>query len=67
MQGIAMGSLLSPIVTELVLDKLFNEIKNNFDIVFLVKCVDDSLCSMNNDILNILIFMNHFDLFYGYL
>ena len=41
-EGVAMGSPLSPVVAELVLDKLFMSIKDMFDVKILVKYVDDN-------------------------
>lgn len=60
-QGTAMGSPLSPIIADLVLDKLFVSIKDNFDVKFLAKYVDDSICIVNSDLItDIFDFMNNF-------
>lgn len=51
-EGVGMGSPLSPIIAELVLDKLFECIGANFDdkIKFMTKYVDDSLFYIHNSI-----------------
>lgn len=48
-QGVAMGSPLSPIIAEFVLDKLFRTIRDNFEVKFLTKYVDGSICIVNKD------------------
>ena len=52
--GLAMGSPLSAIVSELVLDELFNKLRDQFweGIKFLVKYVDDSLLIIRSSIFN---------------
>ena len=44
-EGLAMGSLLSPVIADLVLDELFDLVERRFgtDILFMTKYVDDSL------------------------
>ncbi len=50
-EGLAMGNPLSPIVSELVLDCLFNRLNNEFKdcIQFFVKFVDDSFFIVHSD------------------
>jgi hypothetical protein len=60
-EGVAMGSPLSPIVAEMVLDRLFRTIKEKFDVIYMCKYVDDSLFIVNKNLVNdILKFMNSF-------
>lgn len=60
-EGLAMGSPLSAIVAEIVLDKLFTMIKNNFNVKLFVKFVDDSLCIVNRDhVDNVFNFLNSY-------
>jgi hypothetical protein len=60
-EGVAMGSPLSPIVAEIVLDNLFRTINEKNEVRFIVKYVDDSLCIINKNYVNdILVYMNNY-------
>ena len=62
--GLPMGSSLSPVVADLVLDRLFQNLKQFFgmDIKFIIKYVDDTFAIIKKEKLNdILEFLNSYD------